>query len=409
MEETSHGYTPSRSSARMFDNDYYRPSASRGDWRYTRNCRDDRVSVNQKEWKCNTWEMSNGSSRSFERPLGIRNGRRSVDERPLHASDTHTTVVNSLDPASSAHQPDTQICTSVQSLKFKNEQKFSDQRLSLPTDPHSDCVSLFEQPSSENNYGNKVCSPAKQCNGLMYGRRIANDNSVDPPILNAELEGTWEQLQLKDLQDNNRLHGINDLDGARKCVKESSLGAIGKLPLWNSSGSFASQSSGFSHSSSLKSLGAVDSSDRKTEVLPKIVTVTQSSSGDATACATTTQLSEEMSSRKKQRLGWGEGLAKYEKKKVDVNTNDDATTLLENGSEELHSLNKDIADKSPTPANVPDYGSPTTPSSVACSSSPGTIHFVNATLCVLFTILFYLEYLHYFPYYLSYSIMYLFL
>ncbi|CAE6075958.1 unnamed protein product [Arabidopsis arenosa] len=370
-EETSHGYTSSRSSDRTFDNDYYRPSASRGDWRYTRNCRDDRVSVSQKEWKCNTWEMSNGSSRSFERPFGIRNGRRSVDERPLHASDTHTTLVNSLDPANSTHQPDNEICTPVRSLKFKNEQKFSDQRLSLPSDPHSDCVSLFERPSSENNYGNKVCSPAKQCNDLMYGRRLANDNSLDPPVLNAELAGTWEQLHPKDPQDNNGLHGISDLDGATKCAKETSLGAIGKLPLWNSSGSFASQSSGFSHSSSLKSLGAVDSSDRKIEVLPKIVTVTQSSSGDATACATTTHLSEEMSSRKKQRLGWGEGLAKYEKKKVDVNTNEDGTPLLENGSEELHSLNKNIADKSPTAATLPDYGSPTTPSSVACSSSPG--------------------------------------
>ncbi|KAL1199856.1 hypothetical protein V5N11_013111 [Cardamine amara subsp. amara] len=362
VEETGHGYTSSRSSARMFENDYYRPSASRGDWRYTRNFRDDRVSVSQKDWKCNTWEMSNGSSRSFERPCGIRNGRRSVDERPLHASDTHTTVVNSLDPANSTPQPDTEICTPVRTLKFKNEQKLSDQRLS----PHSDCVSLFERPSSENNYGKKGCSPAKQCNDLMYSQRLANDNSLDLPIHDAELEGTWEKLHLKNPQDN-KFNGIgDDLDGARRCAKESSLGAIGKLPVWTRSGSFASQNSGYSHSSSLKSLGAVDSSEQKFEVLPKIVTVTQSSSGEATACATTTHLSEEMSSRKKQRLGWGEGLAKYEKKKVDVNINEDGTTLGENGTEE----DKNIADKSPTVAIVPDYGSPTTPSSVACSSSP---------------------------------------
>ncbi|XP_024013610.1 uncharacterized protein LOC18021654 isoform X2 [Eutrema salsugineum] len=368
VEETSHGYTSSRSSARMFDNDYYRPSAPRGDWRYTRNCRDDRVSFSQKDWKCNTWEMSNGSSRGFERPCGIRNGRRSVDERPPHASDTHTNVVNSWDPANSTPHPDIELCTPLRTLKFKNELKFSDQRLSLPSDPLSDCVSSFERPSSENNYGNKAYSPAKQCNDLVHARRLANDNSLDPPTLNAELEGTWEQLHLKDPQAN-RSHG-SDLDGARKCDKESSLGAIGKLPAWTGSGSFASQSSSFSHSGSLKSLGAVDSSDRKNEVLLKIVAVTQSSSGDATACATTTLLTDEMSSRKKQRLGWGEGLAKYEKKKVDVNTNEDGTTLLENSTEELHSLNKNIVDKSPTAAIVPEYGSPTTPSSVACSSSP---------------------------------------
>nr|CCO06496.1 myb like transcription factor [Arabis alpina] len=344
VEETSHGYTSSRSTARMFENDYYRPSASRGDWRYTRNCRDDRVPLSHKDWKCNTWDMSNGSSRGFERPCGIRNGRRSVDERPPHASDTHATPVNSWDPANSTHQPDVAVCTPLRTHKLKNEQKFSDQRLSLPSDPHSDCLSLFERPSSENNYGNKACSPAKQCNDLIYGRRLANDNSLDPPIPKAELEGTWEQLHLKNPQDNG-LHGVSDVDGGRKSGKESSLGAIGKLPAWTGSGSFASQSSS--------------------------VAVTQSSSGDATACATTTHLTDEMSSRKKQRLGWGEGLAKYEKKKVDVNTNEDGTTLLENGMEELHSPNKNTADISPTSAFIPDYGSPTTPSSVACSSSPG--------------------------------------
>ncbi|KAF8052904.1 hypothetical protein N665_1492s0008 [Sinapis alba] len=350
-EETSH--------------DYHRQSAPRGDWRYTRNCRDDRVPLSQKE-KCNTLEMSNGSSRAFERPCGVRNGRRSVDERPLHASDTHTTLVNSWDSPNSTHQPDIEMCTPVQTLKFKNELKFSDQRPSLPIDPHSECLSSFERPSSENSYENKQYSTANQCNGLMYARRLANDNSLDPPIRHAELEGTRKQLQLKSIEDN-RLRGVSHLDSTMKSGKESSLGAIGKLPVC--SGSFSSQSSGFSHSSSFKSLGTGDSSDRKQKMLPKIVAVTQSSSGDATACATTT-LSEEMSARKK-RLGWGEGLAKYENKKVDVNTIEDGTALLEDGTGELHSLNKNIADESLTAAIAPDYGSPTTPSSVDCSSSPG--------------------------------------
>ncbi|KAL0714208.1 hypothetical protein Bca4012_021187 [Brassica carinata] len=367
-EESSHGYTSSRSSARMFENDYYRPSVPRGDWRYTRNCRDDRVPLSQKDWRSNTWEMNNGSSRAFERPCGFRNGRRSVEERPPPpASDTHTTVVNSWEPANSAQQMDVELCTPVRTVRFKNEQKISDQRQSLPSDPHPDGPGLFDRPSSVNSYENKECSPAKQSNGLMYGRRLAADKSLDPPILNAEIEGTRNQIFVKDMQDN-QLHGGSDLDGVRENGKENSLGATGKLPEWTRSGSFASQSSGFSHSSSLKSLGAVDSSDREHKILPKTVAVTRSSSGDATACAKTT-LSEE-SSRKKQRLGWGEGLAKYENKKVDVNTAEDGTDLLENSADELHSLNKNIADKSPTAANAPDYGSPATPSSVACNSSP---------------------------------------
>ncbi|CAH8385229.1 unnamed protein product [Eruca vesicaria subsp. sativa] len=367
-EESNHGYTSSRSSARMFENDYYRPSAPRGDWRYSRNCRDDRVPLSQKDWRCNnTWEMNNGSSRAFERPSGVRNGRRSVEERPPPASDTHTAGVNSWGPPNSSHQPDIEMCTPVRTVRYKNEQKISsEQRQSIPPDTHSDGLGLFDRPSSVNSFENKECSPAKQSNGLMYGRRFADDNSLDPP---AEIEGSRNHILLKGVQDN-KSHGVSDLDGVRENGKENSLGAIGKLPVWTRSGSFASQSSGFSHSSSLKSLGAVDSSDGKRKTIPKTVAVTQSSSGDATACAQTT-VSEEMSSKKKQRLGWGEGLAKYENKKVDVNTTEDGTDLLENSAEELHSLNKNVADKSPTVANAPDYGSPTTPSSVACNSSPG--------------------------------------
>lgn len=120
-EETSH--------------DYFRQSAPRGDWRYTRNCRDDRVPLSQKE-KFNTLELSSGSSRAFERPCGVRNGRRSVDERPLHASDAHTTLVNSWDSPNSTHQPDIEMCTPVQSLKFKNELKFPDR--SKPKQANSD-------------------------------------------------------------------------------------------------------------------------------------------------------------------------------------------------------------------------------------------------------------------------------
>ncbi|KAG2257772.1 hypothetical protein Bca52824_077066 [Brassica carinata] len=309
VEESSHGYTSSRSSARMFENDYYRPSAPRGDWRYTRNCRDDRVPLSQKDWRSNTWEMNNGSYRAFDRPCGVRNGRRSVEERPPPASDTHTTVVNSWEQPNSAQQMDIELCTLFGQLDLRTSRNFW---------------------IKGNHFLQILILTVLAC--LIGPLRLADDNSLDPPILNAEIEGTRNQILLKDMHDN-KLHGVSDLDGVRENGKENSLGATGKLPMWTRSGSFSSQSS------------------------------------DATACAKTT-VSEEMSSRKKQRLGWGEGLAKYENKKVDVNTTEDGTDLLENSAEELHSLNKNIADKSPTAANAPDYASPTTPSSVACNSSP---------------------------------------
>ncbi|XP_058202786.1 uncharacterized protein LOC131317241 [Rhododendron vialii] len=75
--------------------------------------------------------------------------------------------------------------------------------------------------------------------------------------------------------------------------------------------------SGLSNSSSSKSMG-VDSSEARAEAQMGNVTPVQSPSGDVVAFATSAVApSEETSAKKRPRLGWGEGLAKYEKKKVD--------------------------------------------------------------------------------------------
>lgn len=163
----------------------------------------------------------------------------------------------------------------------------------------------------------------------------------------SDLSNGWNQVHPKD--QHNKMGNVNGLVTSQTCERENSMGVADWKPFkWSRSGSLSSRGSGFSHSSSSKSIGA-DSIEAKTELQTRSVTPGQSPSGDAVACVTSAALSEETSSRKKPRLGWGEGLAKYEKKKT-VGPDEG---LNRNGIE------------------FSDCASPATPSSVACSSSPG--------------------------------------
>ncbi|KAH6763594.1 hypothetical protein C2S52_021027 [Perilla frutescens var. hirtella] len=156
----------------------------------------------------------------------------------------------------------------------------------------------------------------------------------------------------------------------QKTEKENGLGSTDWKPLkWSRSGSMSSRGSGLSHSSSSKSMG-VDS-EIVVDVQQKNVTPVQS---PAAVCVVATPApSDETSSRKKPRLGWGEGLAKYEKKKVEgpeeVATNGMVVSVSDTEIMQLPSSNQ--LDKSPRVASFSDCTESATPSSVACSSSPG--------------------------------------
>ncbi|CAL5365653.1 unnamed protein product [Camellia sinensis] len=275
-EEFGHGFTPSRSNEKNLDDVGCRPSGSRGDGKYSRNSRENRVSFSQKDWKGHSWENGNGSW-PFA-PGG-----------PLDVS----------------------------------YQRSVDDMLTYNSHPHSDFVN------------------------------------------------TWEQLNFKDQHD--KIGSVNGLGTGQRFDRENSMGSIDWKPLkWTRSGSMSSRGSGFSHSSSSKSMG-VDSGEAKVEVQVRNVTPVQSPSGDAVGCATSAAPWEEASSRKKPRLGWGEGLAKYEKKKVE-GPDDSATKhgmVVCGNIETLHSHILNLSDKSPRVTGLSDCASPATPSSVACSSSPG--------------------------------------
>lgn len=203
---------------------------------------------------------------------------------------------------------------------------------------------------------------------------VSDQRSVDGIITvnslpHSDFVNTW---------DHDKTGGVNGLGGTgQRFESENSLGSIDWKPLkWARSGSMCSRGSGLSNSSSSKSMG-VDSSEARADAQMGNVTPVQSPSGDVVACATSAVApSEETSAKKKPRLGWGEGLAKYEKKKVDGP--DDIAANNEAGycgrTEPLQLQVSNLAGKSPRIGGFSDCASPATPSSVACSSSPGKMH-----------------------------------
>ncbi|KAK8999366.1 hypothetical protein V6N11_070536 [Hibiscus sabdariffa] len=204
-------------------------------------------------------------------------------------------------------------------------------------------------------------------------RRSVDDISSYHSQTHSDFVNTWDQLQKG--QHDNKTNAVNVLGTGQKCQKENLVSSIDWKPLkWSRSGSLSSRGSGFSHSSSSKSLGGVDSGEGKLELQQKNLTPVQSPSGDAAACVTSAGPCDETASRKKQRLAWGEGLAKYEKKKIegpDTSTDKGGATISVCNAEYNNSPSSNMADKSPRVIGFSDCASPATPPSVACSSSSG--------------------------------------
>ncbi|KAF9590969.1 hypothetical protein IFM89_000514 [Coptis chinensis] len=183
---------------------------------------------------------------------------------------------------------------------------------------------------------------------------------------------SWDDLQLRDHQ-NDKLATVDALGTGHRYGKEQSLGPTGWKPLkWNRSSSLSSRGSGFSHTSSSRSMGA-DSDETKPDLPSGRATPVHSPSGDANGGAASDAPGEDTCPRKKQRLGWGQGLAKYEKQKVEGSDE----TFCKSGMVPCSSIPKpsqsiqSLPDKSPRVLGPSECASPVTTSSVACSSSPG--------------------------------------
>ncbi|CAO2816458.1 unnamed protein product [Amaranthus hypochondriacus] len=154
-----------------------------------------------------------------------------------------------------------------------------------------------------------------------------------------------------------------------KVDKKNLMGSYEWKPLKKSrSRSLTSRGSFFSHTSSSKGIKG-----ESCDLPPKNATPVRSTSGDDVPCVATVAPSEEPSS-KKPRLGWGQGLAKYEKKKVEgpeENVNKDGNAVLVTNVEHLHSFTSNLVAKSPKVKDFSNCSSPATPSSFTCSSLPG--------------------------------------
>ncbi|XP_068491239.1 uncharacterized protein [Phaseolus vulgaris] len=187
----------------------------------------------------------------------------------------------------------------------------------------------------------------------------------------SDFGNSWDQHHLKDQHE--KIGSVNGMGTGPRSDRENSLGDWKPLK-WTRSGSLSSRGSGFSHSSSSRSMGAADSHEARAELQTKSAAANESHSGEAAACATSSVPSEDTASRKKPRLNWGEGLAKYEKKKVEVpepSANKDGPVLSASITEPCNFLSTSLVDKSPKVTGFSECASPATPSSVACSSSPG--------------------------------------
>ncbi|KAL2482072.1 Duplicated homeodomain-like superfamily protein [Forsythia ovata] len=272
------------------------------------------------------------------RPLGSRNdGRYSRNNREIRGSFSHRVLKgHSWDPASSP-------CGPARPINDVNER------------------SSVENVKTYNN-------------GSNYSNR-SNNNSFRPQ---PDAFNSLDQSQslLKEKHDKNEGNTYGLACKGQKLEKENSLGCIEWKSLkWTRSGSLSSRGSGFSILSSSKSMGA-DSNDTVAEVQPKNAMPVQSPSGDVAACpmSAATVSSEDASSRKKPRLRWGEGLKKFEKKKVEGPEDGSATNGFVGSvsdTEVVQSHTTNLADKSPKTAALLDCASPAIRSSVACSSSPG--------------------------------------
>ncbi|KAK4436014.1 Nuclear receptor corepressor 1 [Sesamum alatum] len=243
---------------------------------------------------------------------------------------------------------------------------------------HKDWRSPSWEPSaSSSGPGRPTTEVTNQKSSLENTQTCDNNNTKTDDSSHPLLDIVSDQSHSQSIANMKHEKNGGTADGpaspCQKSEKENGLGSIDWKPLkWTRSGSLTSRGSGFSHSSSSKSMG-VDSTEVVAEVQHKKVAPLQSPAA-ASVLSTAPAPPDDTSSRKKPRLGWGEGLAKYEKKKVEGPEDGmPKYGLVVNvtSTENMQSPSVNLLDKSPRIGSFSDCASPATPSSVACSSSPG--------------------------------------
>ncbi|KAK4775104.1 hypothetical protein SAY86_010039 [Trapa natans] len=157
--------------------------------------------------------------------------------------------------------------------------------------------------------------------------------------------------------------GANRLSPSQKVDDNRLVDTVDWKPRkWMHRGSLSSGGSGIRHCNGSKSTSC--SVKRDDEFQSKTAVSIQPSYESVSDFVLSTDQSEGLASKKKPRLGWGEGLAKYEKKQVEG----PSETLPETGIELNQSTSLDATDRTSGVSGALGSSSPTTSSSLACSS-----------------------------------------
>ncbi|CAA0825307.1 Duplicated homeodomain-like superfamily protein [Striga hermonthica] len=315
-DEAGRGFFPfgSRYGDRNIEDDNFRPFGSRGEGRYFRNSRENRGSFSQKDWKSPSWEPPVASSGGSGKSNDDLCNQKSIESAQTCPSNSNRG--NNSENAETYHH---NISKGNGPENIQNNSKGNNSQLPPPD-------SICSQPQTV----------LKEKNEKDGGTRD------EPPC------------------------------AVQKSDKENAVGSMDWKLKWNRSGNLSSRGSGLSRSSSSKGT-TVGSVEKMAEVQLKNMAPVDT---PAAVCVEPTAQapSDDTGSRKKPRLGWGEGLAKYEKKKVDGPEDGVSKDFVANSvstTEALQFTSVDVLHKSPKAVDVLDCASPATPSSVGCSSSPG--------------------------------------
>ncbi|XP_020518724.1 uncharacterized protein LOC18427375 isoform X2 [Amborella trichopoda] len=235
----------------------------------------------------------------------------------------------------------------------------------LTHQPSSEIGSSLEKTHNQSNSKDQE-NASKGSIGLLIGHKTLDNNNTRRYSEKAALEPHLERLGSFGSDSHSQEH-------------DHSLSSIGWKPLkWTRSGSLTSRSPSIlsHHSNSSKCIKLETDMGVENLSRGKSSPPLQSPSGIVgTASSSSAPLEETCPSKKKPRLGWGEGLAKYEKEKVEgpddsIGNKNDSTN--KQGMVVVNTSVLNLQDSSPRLVDRSGCASPATPSSsVAYSSSPG--------------------------------------
>lgn len=238
----------------------------------------------------------------------------------------------------------------------------------------------WESPSNSLNMSRRQTNAFNE-------RKSVDDMPAYSPHPNSGSLTAWEPHHMKDQHD--KMGGINRFGTGQRYDRDSSLGTVDWKPLkWTRPGSV--RDSSFSQSSGTRSLGGANSKgtyEGKYGLPQKVATTAESNSREAAICRTSSAPSEEANSKKKPRLNWGEGLAKFEKKHVEgpeATSNKDGPVSPPFNMESSNFLCPSLVDKKPKVSELSGCASPAAPTTAACGSSPGMLD--SVTVYNLFTL-----------------------